>query len=89
MQQNVPGVSALFMLHMWTIVQHDGPNHLELWLNRQHRSGWWTWIGLPGPHGPQNMSTQLPSSRRDCHSPAPPSPFSSCFNRDGERVSTK
>ena len=20
--------------HMWTIVQHDGPNHLELWVNQ-------------------------------------------------------
>ena len=26
-------VSALFMQHTWTIVQHDGPNHLELWLH--------------------------------------------------------
>ena len=26
-------VSALFIQHTRTIVQHDGPNHLELWLN--------------------------------------------------------
>ena len=28
------GCVLLFMQHMWTIVQHDGPNHLELWLNQ-------------------------------------------------------
>ena len=22
------------MQHIWTVVQHDGPNHLELWLNQ-------------------------------------------------------
>ena len=29
------------------------------------------------------------SRRRDCHSAAPPSPFSRCFNRHGERVPAK
>ena len=29
------------------------------------------------------------SRRRDCHSAAPPSPFSRCFNSDGERASAK
>ena len=31
----------------------------------------------------------VPSRRRDCRSAAPPSPFSRCFNRDGEKVSAK
>ena len=31
----------------------------------------------------------LPSRRRDCHSAAPRSTFSRCFNRDGERASAK
>ena len=30
-----------------------------------------------------------PSCRRDCHSAAPPSTFSRCFNSDGERASAK
>ena len=29
------------------------------------------------------------SRRRDCHSTAPPSTFSRCFNSDGEAVSAK
>ena len=29
------------------------------------------------------------SRRRDCHSAAPPSPFSRCFNMDGEGMSVK
>ena len=30
-----------------------------------------------------------PSRRRDCHSAAPPSPSSRCFNMDGEGMSVK
>ena len=26
------------MQHMWTIIQHDGPDHLGLWLNQAARS---------------------------------------------------
>ena len=28
-------VSALSMQHIWTVVQHDSPNHLELRLNQE------------------------------------------------------
>ena len=31
--------ASLFMQHMWTVDQHDGPNHLGLWLNQVRRAG--------------------------------------------------
>ena len=37
----------------------------------------------------QAAETRCVSRRRDCHSAAPPSSFSRCFNRDRERASAK
>ena len=34
-------------------------------------------------------AAHTPSRRRDCHSAAPPSPFSRCFNTDEEGVPAK
>ena len=40
--------------------------------------------------GPKIMLPKIaPSRRPDCHSAAPPSTFSRCFNSDGERASSK
>ena len=65
-----------------------------------HASGFWRntvpcpnnhgRAGCTGPDAANHTVVKLISRRRKfCHSPAPPSPFSSCFNRDGERVSIK
>ena len=61
------------------------------------------WSGVPGlgrrvlvtsesPKRPRSVEfVQVgPGRRREfCHSAAPSSPFSRCFNRDGEKVSAK
>ena len=47
-------------------------------------SGWTVPPMLPLPLG--RLADVVPSRRRDCHSTAPPSPFSTRINSDGERI---
>ena len=55
-----------------------------------HPSRWWSYHSLPCvmcvcAHPRAGLS----SCRRDCHSAAPPSICSRCFNSDGDRPSVK
>ena len=45
-------------------------------------------VARRGPH-PRSKPIPCRSRRRDCHFAAPPSTFSRCFNKDGERASEK
>ena len=80
-----------------TILQQDGPNHLGLWYNAAPRaSNRPNHLGLCARSGPSVLVLKVAQDqafngtgdrRRDCHSAAPPSTFSRCFNRDGEGMS--
>ena len=68
----------------------------RLVLAKQRKQSWWSKLAQNVPSQTQivRSSQQVVGSgpvsrRRDCHSAAPSSPFSRCFNMDSEGLSSK